>query len=147
MTTVVNLAAPCAQITFAHDGSSVMGCDRYRVNIQCPFLHEVEPWRWLCFGQKQRRKSRCLLRVHAHFRNHRPARVGARSDHSGTSARCAATTHRGSRRGKEQHRLAAGDSADDESDSKGMSARGVTFGQRAFPLIEMLRAAQKKVPM
>ena len=45
---------------------------------------------------------------------------------------------------REQHRLAAGVSADDESDSKGMSARGVTFGQRAFPLIEMLRAAQKK---
>ena len=45
---------------------------------------------------------------------------------------------------KEQHRLAAGRAADDESDSKGAQARGVTFSQRAFPLIEMLRAAQKK---
>ena len=29
-------------------------------------------------------------------------------------------------------------------EGKGSSARGVTFSQRAFPLIEMLRAAQKK---
>ena len=36
------------------------------------------------------------------------------------------------------------DAADDELASKGLRARGVTFSQRAFPLIEMLRAAQKK---
>ena len=43
---------------------------------------------------------------------------------------------------KAQHK--ATDTANDESESKGMQARGVTFSQRAFPLIEMLRAAQKK---
>lgn len=36
------------------------------------------------------------------------------------------------------------DAASDEPESKGVSARGVTFSQRAFPLMEMLRAAQKK---
>ena len=45
---------------------------------------------------------------------------------------------------KEQHRLAAAHAADDDSEGKGVQARGVTFSQRAFPLIEMLRAAQKK---
>jgi hypothetical protein len=44
---------------------------------------------------------------------------------------------------KAQHKGSA-DAANDESESKGMQARGVTFSQRAFPLIEMLRAAQKK---
>ena len=39
---------------------------------------------------------------------------------------------------------ASADAADDEVASKGLQARGVTFSQRAFPLIEMLRAAQKK---
>lgn len=43
---------------------------------------------------------------------------------------------------KAQHKAA--DTANDESESKGMQARGVTFSQRAFPLIEMLRVAQKK---
>src|ERR671912_799079 len=38
----------------------------------------------------------------------------------------------------------ASDDTDDEVASKGLQARGVTFSQRAFPLIEMLRAAQKK---
>ncbi|HZA95644.1 MAG TPA: DUF1840 domain-containing protein [Burkholderiaceae bacterium] len=38
----------------------------------------------------------------------------------------------------------ASDATDDEVASKGLQARGVTFSQRAFPLIEMLRAAQKK---
>ena len=32
----------------------------------------------------------------------------------------------------------------EESATHGAQARGVTFSQRAFPLIEMLRAAQKK---
>ena len=31
-----------------------------------------------------------------------------------------------------------------ETAGKGLQARGVTFSQRAFPLVEMLRAAQKK---
>ncbi len=31
-----------------------------------------------------------------------------------------------------------------DNDGNGRQARGVTFSQRAFPLIEMLRAAQKK---
>jgi hypothetical protein len=44
---------------------------------------------------------------------------------------------------KAQNRASA-DAADDEATSKGLQARGVTFSQRAFPLIEMLRAAQKK---
>ena len=44
---------------------------------------------------------------------------------------------------KAQHKASA-DAANDESESKGMQARGVTFSQRAFPLMEMLRAAQKK---
>jgi hypothetical protein len=44
---------------------------------------------------------------------------------------------------KAQYKASA-DAANDESESKGMQARGVTFSQRAFPLIEMLRAAQKK---
>jgi hypothetical protein len=44
---------------------------------------------------------------------------------------------------KAQNRASA-DAADDEAASKGLQARGVTFSQRAFPLIEMLRAAQKK---
>lgn len=43
-----------------------------------------------------------------------------------------------------QHRAASADAANDEPEGKGMQARGVTFAQRAFPLIEMLRAAQKK---
>lgn len=44
---------------------------------------------------------------------------------------------------KEQHR---GSAAHSESDTatEGTTARGVTFSQRAFPLLEMLRAAQKK---
>jgi hypothetical protein len=44
---------------------------------------------------------------------------------------------------KAQHKASA-DAGDDEVASKGLQARGVTFSQRAFPLIEMLRAAQKK---
>ncbi len=44
---------------------------------------------------------------------------------------------------KAQHRSSA-ETADDEVANKGLQARGVTFSQRAFPLIEMLRAAQKK---
>ena len=44
---------------------------------------------------------------------------------------------------KAQHK-ASTEAANDESESKGVQARGVTFSQRAFPLIEMLRAAQKK---
>ncbi len=37
------------------------------------------------------------------------------------------------------------DPAQPETDNDGVrQARGVTFSQRAFPLIEMLRAAQKK---
>ena len=44
---------------------------------------------------------------------------------------------------KAQHK-ASDAAANDESESKGMHARGVTFSQRAFPLMEMLRAAQKK---
>ena len=43
-----------------------------------------------------------------------------------------------------QHRAASADAANSEPEAKGPSARGVTFSQRAFPLIEMLRAAQKK---
>ncbi len=43
-----------------------------------------------------------------------------------------------------QHRAASADAANSEPEAKGQSARGVTFSQRAFPLIEMLRAAQKK---
>lgn len=39
---------------------------------------------------------------------------------------------------------ASSDAANDESETKGMQARGVTFSQRVFPLLEMLRAAQKK---
>jgi hypothetical protein len=46
---------------------------------------------------------------------------------------------------KTQHRVAASaDATNDEQEGKGSSARGVTFSQRAFPLMEMLRAAQKK---
>ena len=45
---------------------------------------------------------------------------------------------------KAQHRAASADAANDEQEGKGASARGVTFSQRAFPLMEMLRAAQKK---
>ena len=45
---------------------------------------------------------------------------------------------------KEQFRAASARAENDEPESKGTAARGVTFGQRAFPLIEMLRAAQKK---
>jgi hypothetical protein len=43
-----------------------------------------------------------------------------------------------------QHRAASAEAAIDEQEGKGSSARGVTFSQRAFPLIEMLRAALKK---
>lgn len=43
-----------------------------------------------------------------------------------------------------QHKAASAPAANEDSESKGSSARGVTFAQRAFPLIEMLRAAQKK---
>ena len=39
---------------------------------------------------------------------------------------------------------ASANAGNDETASKGLQARGVTFSQRAFPLIEMLRAAQKK---
>lgn len=46
---------------------------------------------------------------------------------------------------KAQQRQASADAAnDDEPEGKAAQARGVTFSQRAFPLIEMLRAAQKK---
>jgi hypothetical protein len=45
---------------------------------------------------------------------------------------------------KAQHRAASAEAAIDEQEGKGSSARGVTFSQRAFPLMEMLRAAQKK---
>jgi len=45
---------------------------------------------------------------------------------------------------KAQHREALADAGNDEPGSKVSQARGVTFSQRAFPLIEMLRAAQKK---
>ena len=45
---------------------------------------------------------------------------------------------------KRQHREASADAGNDEPESKAGQARGVTFSQRAFPLIEMLRAAQKK---
>ena len=44
---------------------------------------------------------------------------------------------------KAQYKAAA-DAANDDSENTGLQARGVTFSQRAFPLIEMLRAAQKK---
>ncbi len=44
---------------------------------------------------------------------------------------------------KEQQRTAPA-SSEDEKPSVSGAARGVTFSQRAFPLIEMLRAAQKK---
>ena len=43
---------------------------------------------------------------------------------------------------KAQH--ASADTSSNEAENKGTQARGVTFSQRAFPLIEMLRAAQKK---
>ena len=43
---------------------------------------------------------------------------------------------------KAQH--ASADPSNDKAETKGAKARGVTFSQRAFPLIEMLRAAQKK---
>lgn len=45
---------------------------------------------------------------------------------------------------KRQQREASADAGSDEPESKVSQARGVTFSQRAFPLIEMLRAAQKK---
>ena len=45
---------------------------------------------------------------------------------------------------KTQQREASADAANDEPEGKAAQARGVTFSQRAFPLIEMLRAAQKK---
>ena len=45
---------------------------------------------------------------------------------------------------KAQHRAASADAANDEPEGQGTAARGVTFSQRAFPLMEMLRAAQKK---
>ncbi len=45
---------------------------------------------------------------------------------------------------KSQHGAAPGDDKNAEPQSGGTPARGVTFSQRAFPLIEMLRAAQKK---
>ena len=45
---------------------------------------------------------------------------------------------------KRQHREASAHAGNDEPESKVSQARGVTFSQRAFPLIEMLRAAQKK---
>jgi len=45
---------------------------------------------------------------------------------------------------KAQPKAASTDAANDEPEGKAVQARGVTFSQRAFPLIEMLRAAQKK---
>jgi hypothetical protein len=45
---------------------------------------------------------------------------------------------------KAQQQQDSANAANDETASKGLQARGVTFSQRAFPLIEMLRAAQKK---
>jgi hypothetical protein len=45
---------------------------------------------------------------------------------------------------KQQLGAASTRAENDEPENKGMQARGVTFAQRAFPLIEMLRAAQKK---
>jgi hypothetical protein len=45
---------------------------------------------------------------------------------------------------KAQQQNDSANAANDEIASKGLQARGVTFSQRAFPLIEMLRAAQKK---
>ncbi len=45
---------------------------------------------------------------------------------------------------KAQFRAASANADHDEPEGKGSQARGVTFSQRAFPLIEMLRAAQKK---
>ena len=44
---------------------------------------------------------------------------------------------------KGQHRASV-EASNEDSENKGLQARGVTFSQRAFPLIEMLRAAQKK---
>lgn len=46
----------------------------------------------------------------------------------------------------DEEKLQRAASASDDSDAghSGQQARGVTFSQRAFPLIEMLRAAQKK---
>lgn len=44
---------------------------------------------------------------------------------------------------KDQQKPAPGPNADVQEVGSG-AARGVTFSQRAFPLIEMLRAAQKK---
>lgn len=45
---------------------------------------------------------------------------------------------------KAQLGAASADAVSDEQEGKGLSARGVTFSQRAFPLMEMLRAAQRK---
>lgn len=45
---------------------------------------------------------------------------------------------------KAQQREASVNAGNDEPEGKAAQARGVTFSQRAFPLIEMLRAAQKK---
>ena len=45
---------------------------------------------------------------------------------------------------KAQQKEASADTGNDEPESKPTQSRGVTFSQRAFPLIEMLRAAQKK---
>lgn len=49
---------------------------------------------------------------------------------------------------KEQQKAASASAENDaqaaEGGKAGAEARGVTFSQRAFPLIEMLRAAQKK---
>lgn len=45
---------------------------------------------------------------------------------------------------KGQQSAAPGREGSEESATHGAQARGVTFSQRAFPLIEMLRAAQKK---
>jgi len=58
------------------------------------------------------------------------ARLIAAVDDEKTRLRAAAQEQRGS----------AGSPADDDA----AVARGVTLGQRAFPLIEMLRAAQRK---
>ena len=45
---------------------------------------------------------------------------------------------------QEKAQYKSADTSNGETETKGTSARGVTFSQRAFPLIEMLRAAQKK---
>jgi hypothetical protein len=45
---------------------------------------------------------------------------------------------------KKQLGAASTRTENDEPENKDVQARGVTFAQRAFPLIEMLRAAQKK---